>query len=426
MSKPLTGLMTVAAVVLSIPLDSALGHDGGDDGSVVVEWNQLLQDTVGATPPFLSTRSYSMLHVSMFDAINSIEHKYTRYHVRVPASHYASPEAAAAQAAHDVLVVLFPASAATYDEALAATLGSIEPRRAKQGARVGKLVARRILKWRAEDGWTVAPPAYTPPPLPGLWQPTPPAFAPAGFTQFPDVEPFALLTSTQYLPAPPPFITSEEYADAFNEVKEVGSATSTTRTAEQTQLAQLFASVGYQTTAFAVWNNIARDVAAQRHYSLVETARLFAQLNVSINDGVQTSHTSKFIYGLWRPVTAIQRADEDSNAATTADPMWLPLLVTPPYPSHSGNMACLGASAARALELNFDDTNVPVTAHWIGTMGNPNVAIDYPNFWAVAEAEAVSRIYGGIHFTFESVASQESCRKVAEYVFENYMRPKYW
>jgi hypothetical protein len=127
---------------------------------------------------------------------------------------------------------------------------------------------------------------------------------------------------------------------------------------------------------------------------------------------------------LWRPVTAIQRADEDLNPATTADPTWLPLLVTPPYPSHSGNMACLGASAARALELNFDATDIPVTAHWVGAMGNPDVSIEYPSFWAVAEAEALSRIYGGIHFTFESVSSQESCVKVANYVYENYMRPK--
>lgn len=98
---------------------------------------------------------------------------------------------------------------------------------------------------------------------------------------------------------------------AFNELKQIGSATSATRTVDQTRLAHLFAGVGYATTAFAVWNNIARDVSRERHYSLIETTRLFAQLNVSMNDGVQTSHMSKFIYGLWRPITAIQRADED-------------------------------------------------------------------------------------------------------------------
>ena len=133
----------------------------------------------------------------------------------------------------------------------------------------------------------------------------------------------------------------------------LGSATSTVRTAEQTETARLFASVGNSTSHFAAWNNVARDVARQAHWSLIDTARLFVLLNVSMHDGVQTSHTSKFIYGLWRPVTAIRRADEDLNAATTPDPTWTPLLATPPYPSHSSNQTCVGASAARSLARAF-------------------------------------------------------------------------
>ena len=306
----------LAAVVLGLtPRQSAVAHNDNEDAAVAIEWNQLLQDTIGPTPPFLQTRTFAILHIAMFDAVNSIEQSYTRYRVRVRASRGASSDAAAAQAAHDVLVALFPASVPAYDAALAKRLATIEPGSARQGVRIGKAVARRILDWRKNDGWEVAPPPYVLPPLPGLWQPTPPGFAAAAFTQFPDVEPFALLTSTQYFPARPPTLTSEEYATAFNEVKQIGSATSATRAADQTRLAHLFAGVGYSTTAFAVWNNIARDVSRERHYSLIETVRLFAQLNVSMNDGVQTSHTSKFIYGLWRPVTAIQRADEDLNAS---------------------------------------------------------------------------------------------------------------
>jgi hypothetical protein len=424
-SKSLTATLTSVALAICILNGAASAHGDRSDPAVVLEWNQLLQETLGPTPPFLSTRAFAMLHVAMFDAVNSIENSYTRYHARVGAPRGASPDAAAAQAAHDVLVALFPASAATYDEALAERLATMDGWRARQGVRVGKAIARRILAWRENDGWEVAPPAYLPPPLPGLWQPTPPAFAAAAFTQVADVKPFALITSTQYLPVRPPTLNSPEYADGFNEVKDIGSATSTMRTPAQTQLALLFAAVGYQTTAFAIWNNIARDVALERRYSLLEIARLFAQLNVSINDGLQTSQTSKFVYGFWRPVTAIPRADEDLNPLTTADPTWLPLLVTPPYPSHAGNMACVGAAAARTLALNFGTNDIPVTAHWVGSMGNADVSLHYPGFWAVAEAEALSRMYGGIHFTFEAAASQVSCPKVAEFVFNNYMRPKH-
>jgi hypothetical protein len=417
-------ILAVASLALLVPDDSVATHKDTHEGRVIIEWNQILQDTIGPTPPFLTVRAFAMMHVAMFDSINSIEGAYTRYHTKVWASHGASSDAAAAQAAHDVLVALLPASTSTYDAALAQTLATIDEGRARQGVRVGKAVAQRIIAWRENDGWQIAPPPYVQPLLPGLWQPTPPGFLPATFTQVTNVEPFALLTNTQYLPARPPTLTSEQYAEEFNEVKELGSATSTVRTEDQTLLARLFAGVGYQTTAFAIWNNVARDVARQRDYCLIDTARLFAQLNVSINDGLQTSQSSKFVYGLWRPVTAIQRAEEDLNPLTLPDATWMPLLVTPPYPSYAGNMSCIGASAARALALNFGTNDIPVTARWVGLMGNADVSLHYASFWELAEAAALSRVYGGIHFTFESVGSQESCPKVADYVFENYMKPK--
>ena len=210
----------------------------------------------------------------------------------------------------------------------------------------------------------------------------------------------------------------------FEEVRRLGSATSTERTAEQTQTARLFAAVGSSTIHFAMWNNVVRDVAQGAHWSLVDTARLFALVNVSIHDSLRTSYTSKYIYGLWRPVTAIQRAGEDLNPLTTADPTWLPLLVTPPYPSHSSDMACVGAGASRALANAFGTDAVPFTVTWIGTGGNPNVTRSYQGFWQLADQQARSRVYGGIHFNFELTTSQESCVQVADYIFDNYMRAR--
>jgi hypothetical protein len=421
-------LRHLAAGVLALTLlgssaAQAHGPGGKGDAEVVFEWNELLEAAVppaGLSPP----RYYAMMHVAMFDAVNSIERRYRSYRFSVWAPPGASSEAAAAQAAHDVLVAQFPAGTATFDTALQGRLEKIHPFSARLGSLVGRAVAQKVLAWRQNDGWANPTPAVALPPFPGLYQPTPPAFAPAGFTQFRHTRPFALLTSTQYLPDAPPTLTSEHYADDLDEVKRLGSATSAERTPEQTQLARLFASVISRTVHWGLWNHVARDTARDHSLSLLKAARLFALLNVSIHDGLQTSHTSKFIYALWRPVTAIRRADEDMNPLTAADPDWTPLLVTPAYPSHAGNQACVGASAARALALFYGTDAIPFTAVWLGNTGNPDVSRPYGGFWQLAEDQANSRVYGGIHFSFESAASQESCVKVPEYVVTHFMTPR--
>jgi hypothetical protein len=416
--KVLAAWIAGAAISLTTPAAWATN----ESPEVIVEWNQLLQANMPAVPNPLVPRNYAMLHIAMFDAANAIERQYTPYHAKLHANPAASAEAAAAQAAHDVLVSLNPAAQATADAALQARLARIHPWRAMAGAAVGRLAASDIIAWRATDGSSVPAAPYLLPPLPGLWQPT--STQGAQLANFGDFATFALLTPTQYLPDPPPTLTSEHYAADFEEVRQLGSATSTVRTAEQTETARLFASVGNSTPHFAAWNNVARDVARQEGWSLIDTARLFVLINVSMQDGVQTSHTSKFIFGLWRPVTAIRRADEDLNAATIADPTWTPLLSTPPYPSHSSNQTCVGVSAARSLARAFGTDDIPFSVTWIGTGGNANVTRHYGSFSELAEQQARSRVYGGIHFNFELTASRESCTKVADYVVDHYVRPR--
>lgn len=413
-------LLLIAALAIPGPRT----HARVDSADVVIEWNQMLQGNIPSTAGVLTPRYYAMMHVAMFDAVNSIEAAYSPFHARVRAPRAASAEAAAAQAAHDVLVALIPAGETTFDAALEARLQSINRSAASQGALVGRRAARRILAWRQTDGTDSPAPVYELPPLPGLWQPTPPAFQLPSFPQFGDVEPFALLTPTQFLPRRPPTLTSDEYTADFNEVKLLGSTTSSARSPEQTQLALLFAPLGYSTQHWVVWNNVARDTAQSHHWSLVQTARLFALLNASIHDGVQTSHTSKYVYGLWRPITAIQRADEDLNPLTDADASWLSLITTPPYPSHASNQACVGASAARALARAFGTDTMPITVTWLGNPGTDDVTRHYGAFSQLSEDQARSRVYAGIHYSFELTASQESCTKVADYVFEHYMRPR--
>jgi hypothetical protein len=413
----------VVAATLAIPSQATGTFRDREDPAVVREWNVLAEGTIPASAGPTLPRPYAMMHIAMFDAVNSIEGGYTAYRVRVPASRLASSEAAAAQAAHDVLITLFPANAVTFDQALAKRLATLQPVRAQLGAQVGREVAKKILEWRATDGWAT-PQSYSPPALPGLWQPTPPNFPAAAFVQAGDAQPFALPTPYYYLPRRPPALNSQEYADAVNEIKAIGGATSTVRTAEQTLSARLWASVGYKENWAGVWNGVARTMTYTRTFSLIESARMFALLNVSMMDGVHVAQASKYVYQVWRPVTAIQRAGEDMNPATDADPTWMPLLTTPPYPSYAGNMACIGAASARALALYFGTNNIPVSFQWSSTDGINYVARGFSGFWQLAEHQAASREYGGIHFHFDTTASQEVCPKVAGYVYANFMRPK--
>lgn len=422
--RTLTKLVYVAGLVATlIPgADLALA----ETPNVVVRWNQTAQSLF--TPaPGPSIRWLPMLHIAMFDAVNSIEDGYAPYHTRVKGSHGASAIAAAAQAARDVLTAWFPAEEARFDAELASDLASLPPGPARRGQAVGRRVAQAVLDWRTGDGWPtsiVPDPSYVLPPFPGAWRPAPPANGAATFTFFPKVTPFALLTATQYLPSAPPILTSARYARDFNETKRLGSESSAERTPEETLLAQLFAGVNTTIGFHHVWNIVAARVAERERLSLVDTARLFALLNVAFHDGLQTSFTSKYTYGFWRPVTAIRTADEDLNPDTDAEAAWTPLLATPPYPSYAGNAACLSAASARILQLVSGRDDVPFAITWPRTGGLPTEQREFGGFRQLADQQARSRIHGGIHFQFESEASQASCGRVAEFVHARFMKAK--
>ncbi len=416
----LCALISIRAQETSTPESNPPGEN------VVLQWNRILQETLrtpGQQPPTIfQTRPYAMMHAAIFDAVNSIDGEYTPYLTRVFGSRHASQNAAAAKAAHDVLVALYPTRQAIFDAELAVSLDGIPTNRARQGIRIGEIAAERLLAIRANDGWNAVPPPYILPPTPGNWQPTPPTNTPAAFTHYPSVLPFAIASATRFAPNPPPAMTSDEYARDFSEVKEIGSANSTTRTAEQTQIAQLWANVNTPTNLFAIWNNVARTVAIQRDNTTAENARLFALLNIAAHDALQTTFTSKFQHGLWRPVTAIRRADEDGNPNTAPDANWSSLLGNPPYPTYAGNMAGVGTSQATILALFFGRDDVRYQATWEGAGGATR---SYSGFNQMADEQERSRVYGGIHFTFDQTAGQSAGRNVANYVFLNFMKPRH-
>ena len=412
--------------VLSVSAPSAANNSRG--GEVIIEWNELLQQNI-AGPPFSQVRTYAILHIAMADAVVAVEGGFEPYHVRIWGPRGASAEAAAAQAARDVLVALIPARQATFDAALEARLATIPPGLRNLGVKVGAAAAEAVLAWRQSDGFANAnPPSdFLASTLPGIWRQT--ASGPAQFSKLGDVQPFGLHSPTQYLPVPPAQLESATYALDYDEVKSKGRASGSTRTVEEERAAQLFAGAAGPyanvTNFWLLWNTVARDVAQDDLLSLVETARLFALLTASLHDSLQTAHTSKFVYRLWRPETAIDQASVDDNAGTVAEPGWAPLLLTPPYPSHASNAACLSWGGARMLAnlLGTDARSFMATWH---TGTSPPAVVHsqtYDSFSDLADDASESRIWGGIHFRFEIDASEHSCTQVADFIFDNYMQP---
>ena len=396
----------------------------------ILEWNRILLTSLGTPgvlePTVFFTRPLAMVHVAIYDALNSFDRVYTPYVDFVSVEPGASRDAAVAQAARDTLAGMFPSQTSVYDAALTAQLSRIPAAAAASGARAGAAAARAVLDRRANDGWNRPNPAYLLPDLPGYWKPVPPQNTPAGFVHYPDVTPFVISSARQFLVEQPPALTSQLYASGFNEAKAIGSATSTTRTADQTLVAQLFAAVPTITTTSipAVWQNLTRDLIRARGLTDLEAARLYALINTTFHDALFTSFSGKFLYGFWRPVTAIREADRDGNPDTVADPNFLALLPTPPYPSYPGNYACIGSAMTTVFTRYFGRDNIPFTITWAEPSG-PGITRSYNGFRQLADEAARSRVYGGIHYNFDTTSSFGVCIPLGEYVFENTFRRRF-
>ena len=307
----------VAVMCGRAPSAGATSGSGSSKPNVIIEWNQLLQQNLNA-PPFVQLRSYSMLHIAMADAVVAIEGRFEPFHAKVWASRGASAEAAAAQAGHDVFIVLVttPAAVAAADALLQSRLSSIPPGLRAQGVSVGKKAAASILAWRQNDGYATAnpqPPAFLASTLPGVWRPT--ASGPFQFSEIGNVEPFGLFSVTHSCRCRSR--SSRRRLCGDRERSEEGG--SQHRTAYRSQRgADAFRAVVCRrrpyagvTNAFRLWSNVARVCGAE-NMSLTATARLFAMTFASMHDGVQTSHYSKAVYPCGVG-TAIANADVDNN-----------------------------------------------------------------------------------------------------------------
>jgi hypothetical protein len=387
--------------------------------SQVVQWNQTLLvivRTPGAQPATIHpTRSFAIMHAAIYDAVNAIEGTHQPYLVRLGASHFASQEAAAAAAAHEVLVKLYPSFQATLDAQLQQALAQLPNRGKADGISIGNTVADRILALRGNDGSNAQPIPYVFGNAPGDYQSTPPNFPKQPqFTHWSRVTPFALESASQFRPGSPPRLTGDRYSDAFDQVKLLGIAGSTTATPDQ-ELTGRFWNGAIQN----YWNEIAQTASLAHGLTTAQNARLFALLNLSFADGVIAFYDAKYTYNFWRPVTAIRAAAADGNPDTEADPNWLPEVGnTTPDPSYPGAHAVISAAGAEVLISFFhtDHLEFSVTSEVM-----PGVERSFTSFPAAAEEATLSRIFAGVHFLFDLTTGQRLGGDIADFIVDNFL-----
>jgi len=381
----------------------------------VIQWNQELQKVLvapGAQPASIHpTRTLAITQIAVYDAVNGILGGGEPLVVDLHGPRSASADAAAAAAAHTALDVLLPSQQPIVDaffQTSLAQLGSGE--HVERGIRFGNEVADAVLTARANDGATATPPVFIPRTGPGEYQLTPPAFAPAGFTQTSHVTPFVLESASQFRPAPPPALTSAKYAADFSEVHSLGELNSTTRTADQTAIGRFWGAA----PIWIVWNQIADQAGVGFGNSLEQNAHLFAQLNTTLADSAIALYDAKYAYHRWRPITAITATDQ-GNPNTIADPNWLPLANTANDPSYPGAHATFSQAAGTVLE-DFFGTDV-----FTFSLTNPTVGItrSFTSFSAASNEASDSRIFAGQHFRYDEEAGQTLGSQVADFVADH-------
>jgi hypothetical protein len=370
------------------------------DPRVINQWNKIGVDLIIGTASIGGTARafnyYAYEQAAVYNAVQGITRRYQLYQWSRLGPRTASPAAAAAAAAHRILVHYFPGSQAMLDSKYAATLAKLPSSGKRAGQRYGEAAAANIIELRAHDGLNDASVTFTVGSGPGAWQPqSGQSFLAPWLSQ---VHPFTLTSTHQFDPGPALVLTTPQYATEFNEVKAKGSATAplSVRSAHDTETARFFFDTGVGPLQGGL-----RDLASRHHLDISDSARMFAAVDLSIADAVGTVWWSKVRYGFWRPITAIQKADTDDNGATKEDPDWKPLIGTPPYPDWVSGLTSVYGAAGRALRRVIG-TNIDLRITSPGTApGGPmNVPITrtYHSAAALNTDTINARVWAGIHF----------------------------
>lgn len=409
-----TGLASFLAITGAQPSALVPSPTSTPSPRVILEWYATAR--TAPTSPVQLSRVLAMVHAAMHDAVNGIQPRYETY-----ASDLADPradaEAAAAAAAHHVLVGLFPALQAQWDRALAGSLSAIPDGRGEEtGVTFGAAVGQMILDARTDDGWNRVDP-FNPEPAPGVWRPTPPSFSSMPEPQFQNVVPFTIAGRGQFPLPPPPVLADPAYQQVFDEVKSVGQETSATRTADQTHLAHFWFEAPYDS-----WSRIAGIVAADKGYDLHQAARLYALVNMAVADGVISGWYWKRRYAYWRPITAVREAASDENDNTTEDAAWQPLRATPTHPDHPSTHSVAAGAAAEVLRSlsGSDEHRFCMTTL---TARPPGSTRCYESFSHAQDENSRSRVFAGIHFRSAIQAGDGLGRRIGRFAVAHALQP---
>ena len=358
------------------------------------------------------SRAMSMVHVAMFEAVNAVEGRYAPYGARLEAAPSASPEAAAAAAAHGVLVAIVPAQKARSDEALAEALKAVsDPAARSAGVSLGERAAAAIVAARADDALT-APDTYRPHATPGIWVPTAPPIMP----EYARAKPWGGTRHDTYRPGPPPALGSEQYARDYNETRSLGGRASTQRTAAQTDAVRFWSQANFPATV----DQVLRQYSEANRLGLAASARLYALLHMAILNSFIVDWDAKFHYNFWRPVTAIRNGDIDGNDATERDAGWTPLNATPMHPEYPSQAAIIASLMRTVVEAELGNRPLPIT---ITDTANPALKRTFESVAKLAEEMCEVRIWGGIHFRSSLEVSMEMGRRMAGDLVATQLRP---
>jgi hypothetical protein len=358
----------------------------------------------------------------VFEAVNSITHEYQPYLGTITAAPDASPDAAAIEAAYQVLIAYFPGSQSTLNTAYLNSMGAIPDGPAKtDGIATGDAAASAMMLLRANDG--SSPVLFFPPgpPVPGDWQATISCPIENGIAegiafQWPNLIPFGISSASDFLLDPPPALTSHKYAKAYNEVMTVGSLNSTQRPQDRTNVALFYAA----SSPTQVFNQAAEQVAMAQGRSLSDNARALALINMAMSDSLVASFLNKYTYNFWRPETAIHGGNSDGNPNTVGDPNWAPFITTPCFPSYPSNHGSAGNAAAEVMKHLYGDNGLSMT---LSNPAVPTIVLQYSSFKQITDDISDARVYGGIHFRTDQEAGEDLGKAVGKTVYKHNLRP---
>ena len=406
-----------------------LGGVAPAQADAVVDWNEItVQAASVGRPGPIGIVDIALVQVAVHDAVQALDRQFEPYHAEIDAARgervKGRRSAAIAAAAHDVLVAIYPAQAATLDTTYFSYLAD-HGLDGDPGILVGQQVAARIVPLRRVNP-NPLPPAFVGGTDPGVWRPTPsllgnppaPApFSPMATPWMAGFDPFTLTSPTRFRAPPAPALTSDRYTRDYNEVRELGSLTSTKRTAEQTDLAYF-----YVETAPVLWNRALRGIATRYLRKSSDTARLFALANLATADALITCWDSKTHYAVWRPITAIREGDADGNPATVGDPAWQPLINNPNYPDYTSGANVVTGAMTRTLELFFGTDKLVFDVTTAAPQAVQKVR-RYYRFSDAARDVVDARILLGIHFRFADTVARTQGRQVADWTYNHFLLP---